>query len=203
MNEVPTDGEVRRATAADVPAATASMASAFGVDPVVRWLSGQAHTEARMRPFWKALVRESVRPSDHLSFVWRDGQGAAIWRDVDRWKVRPAEVVRTTPLMLAALRFRLPTALRFLAGMEEAHPTEPHVYLEFIGTHADRQGQGGGSALLAPMLRRCDERGTAAYLESSNPRNVPFYARHGFAERPALTPVKGGPTVTPMWREPR
>ena len=29
-------------------------------------------------------------------------------------------------------------------------------------------------------LRKCDETGTQAFLESSNPRNVALFERHGF-----------------------
>ncbi len=53
------------------------------------------------------------------------------------------------------------------------------------------------------MTAECDERGVAAYLESSNPRNEPLYARYGFEPRPAIALPDGGPRVTPMWRPAR
>jgi GNAT superfamily N-acetyltransferase len=126
-----------------------------------------------------------------------------VWRAVDRWKVSFPQAFRAAPGMLASLRLRLPATLRYLRGMEKVHPAEAHYYLEFIGTRRDRQGQGGGSKLLAPVLARCDDEGIAAYLESSSPRNVPFYARHGFVERDAVVATKGAPPVIPMWRDPR
>ena len=39
---------------------------------------------------------------------------------------------------------------------------------------------GLGSALIKHGLRQCDAQGLPAYLESSHPRNVPLYERHGF-----------------------
>lgn len=57
--------------------------------------------------------------------------------------------------------------------------------------------------LRAELERECDERGVAAYLESSNPRNEPLYARYGFESRPAIALPDGGPRVTPMWRPAR
>ncbi len=42
----------------------------------------------------------------------------------------------------------------------------------------DREGL--GALLMKHALRRCDEQGSVAYLESSNPRNISLYERHGF-----------------------
>lgn len=49
----------------------------------------------------------------------------------------------------------------------------------------------------------CNEEGLPAYLESSNPRNIAFYARHGFEVREEVECGKGAPVCTTMWREPR
>ncbi|MGH7928642.1 MAG: GNAT family N-acetyltransferase, partial [Candidatus Binatia bacterium] len=43
-----------------------------------------------------------------------------------------------------------------------------------------QQGKGLGSALMRHALARCDGEGKAAFLESSNPKNVSLYERHGF-----------------------
>ena len=69
-----------------------------------------------------------------------------------------------------------------LGDLEKLHPSEPHYYLEFIGTDPAHQGKGMGTQLITPMVERCDTEGVPAYLESSNLRNVPFYARHGFEQ---------------------
>ena len=51
-------------------------------------------------------------------------------------------------------------------------------------------------------LPKCDAEGAMAYLESSNPRNVPFYLRHGF-EVKHVVQTGSSPTFTLMAREPR
>jgi ribosomal protein S18 acetylase RimI-like enzyme len=71
----------------------------------------------------------------------------------------------------------------------------------FLGTDPAQQKQGIGSALLAPMLARCDAERLPAYLESSKPTNVPFYQRHGFEVVQEID-VAGVP-VTTMRRPPR
>jgi ribosomal protein S18 acetylase RimI-like enzyme len=87
--------------------------------------------------------------------------------------------------------------------MEKAHAEQPdHYYLAVLGTHPDQQGRGVGSALMAPVLAKCDAEGVGAYLESSKESNVPFYERHGFAVVGEVT-FPSGPTIWPMWRDPR
>jgi ribosomal protein S18 acetylase RimI-like enzyme len=66
--------------------------------------------------------------------------------------------------------------------MAQFHPTEPHWYLPLIGVDPVHQGKGVGSALLKHVTERFDRDGAVAYLESSNPRNIPLYERHGFKQ---------------------
>ena len=60
-----------------------------------------------------------------------------------------------------------------------------------------------GATLLKQGTRICDERGTPAYLESSNRLNVPLYQRHGFEVIHEQAVAKNGPKAWFMWREPR
>jgi GNAT superfamily N-acetyltransferase len=64
------------------------------------------------------------------------------------------------------------------------------------------QGKGVGSALMQPVLERSDTEGVPCFVESSKDRNVPFYARHGFEVTGEIR-IPAGPTIWPMWREPR
>ncbi|MET0344371.1 MAG: GNAT family N-acetyltransferase [Polyangiales bacterium] len=86
--------------------------------------------------------------------------------------------------------------------MAASHPREPHWYLPLIGIDPRAQGQKLGAALLQPVLTRCDRDGVPAYLESSNPRNIPFYERLGFQVLTRLQ-VGASPELVPMLRRPR
>ncbi len=193
---------VRKAAIRDVGTVTATLASAFGEDPVSCWMCGQVDSEQRMTPFWRSNSQTALRKPDHEIYIADDGSSVAVWRGIDQWKLSAGDIVRSLPAMARSLRARLPIALQLLGAMEKVHPTEPHYYLEFLGTRREQQGKGGGSAVMSVMLGRCDTEGVAAYLESSNPRNIPFYARHGFVERGTVNAPKDGPTMITMWREP-
>ena len=196
--------DVRRGEVGDAKDIGAALASAFSDDPLFAWMTGpKAPLEKRLRIFFANFAKLNLRRADHLVFVAEDGSGAAIWQQVDKWRVPPADLIRSAPALLGTFRRRVPVALRALGTNEKHHPEEPHYYLEFLGTRADRQSKGVGSAVMADMLDQCDTEGRPAYLESSNPRNIPFYARHGFKVREEMSLGKGAPVCTSMWREPR
>ncbi len=86
--------------------------------------------------------------------------------------------------------------------MQKFHPTEPHWYLPMIGVDPAHQGAGVGSALMSEALKAVDRDGLIAYLESSNPKNVSLYERHGFE---IIGEIQSGssPVVRPMLRRAR
>jgi ribosomal protein S18 acetylase RimI-like enzyme len=86
--------------------------------------------------------------------------------------------------------------------MGSFHPEEPHWYLPLIGVDPSHQARGYGSMLMKHALERCDREEKLAYLESSNPRNLSLYIRHGF-ELIGTIQVADAPPVFPMRRKPR
>jgi ribosomal protein S18 acetylase RimI-like enzyme len=84
--------------------------------------------------------------------------------------------------------------------MDAAHPRFPHWYLPWLGVDAASQGAGLGGALLVESLNVVDETGLPAYLETPNPRTVPFYERHGFRVT-GSTETQDSPPVVFMLRE--
>jgi GNAT superfamily N-acetyltransferase len=132
-----------------------------------------------------------------------DGASAAFWRDpsFEHGRTAADRIDRSADDVDGFLEDEL-VRLRVLGEtMKAAHPHDPHWYLNVISTLDGRRGQGLGRRALAPVLAACDTAGEAAYLESTNPRNMTLYRRHGFVERAALT-LPDGPSLHPMWREP-
>ena len=133
-----------------------------------------------------------------------DGQEAvALWDDPDHAEMTVVEGLRALPAVLRTFRSGTGRFLRITSIMEEARPAEPHYYLLAVGVRRDQQGRGLGSAVLQPMLDRCDDEGVPAYLENSKPRNEAFYVRHGFTSSAPFDLTDGAPPIVPMWRTPR
>jgi len=74
--------------------------------------------------------------------------------------------------------------------------------LPLIGVDLPQQGKGYGSALLQHALLPCERDTKLAYLESTNPKHIPLYERHGF-EVLGTIQVGASPPIFPMLRKPR
>ncbi|MGA2307521.1 MAG: GNAT family N-acetyltransferase [Acidimicrobiales bacterium] len=194
---------VRKATRTDINPAGDVLAAAMAADPIACWILGkETDVERRLRLVFRGLIRVATRASDHEVYLTDDGWTVGLWHGVGRWDLQPMDLMR---VFLSSLRsgFLNRRGLQLTNAMHKAHPREPHYYLEVLGTRPDRQGHGGGSAVMTVMAERCDREGVAAYLENSNPRNDLFYRRHGFELMPAFGLPAGCPPLVPMWREPR
>jgi ribosomal protein S18 acetylase RimI-like enzyme len=92
--------------------------------------------------------------------------------------------------------------ISFFNACEEKRPKSPHFYLDTIGVHPEKQGQGYATTLLRHTLTRLDEKRRPAYLESSNIHNNPLYKRHDFEIVDEIH-LQEGPTLWCMWRDPK
>ncbi len=191
--------EVRVATTDDRPALGGVLAGAFEDDPVWRHLVPRRDRWRAAPSFFAATIGHPTERGEVYTTTGREG--AAVWSAPGRWKVKPTEEVSVAGPAVRLFGTGLVRAMRFLTTLEKAHPPEPHWYLAILATDPDHQGHGVGSALLAPVLERCDVEGLPAYLESTRESTVAFYARHGFTVTEPLT-IADGPTLYPMWREP-
>jgi ribosomal protein S18 acetylase RimI-like enzyme len=175
---------VRRATRGDVPDLAALLARAFVADPFFAYLAGDAPERGqRMRDSWRAILRHA---SDGLSATWTtdDLAGAAIWIPPGRSASGVLDQVRMLPALgrltgWGRLR-RVSAALETLERRRHGHAPMPHWYLSALGVEPERQGEGIGSALLAPVLSSADATAVPCYLETAVGRNVLLYERHGF-----------------------
>jgi GNAT superfamily N-acetyltransferase len=177
------------------------LARAFHEDPLTAWLYPRAASRDRHgeRSFRVSLRRLA---SQNQLYTTADHAGAALWALPGMWR----EDLRQSVQMLTLLPPLLPRLLRTMRAMtriEVAHPLQEHYYLSVLGTAPEHRRRGVGSALMQPVLERCDAERVPAYLETATEANVGFYARHGFEVQRRLELPGGAPPLWLLWREPR
>jgi GNAT superfamily N-acetyltransferase len=193
----------RIAEAADDARLVEVLAEAFADDAALAHAlpMNARNRSARLRAFFALEVARSRRTGG--AWTTADGAGAAVWYPPGHWPPTAWESLRQTPAALRIFGRHSARSAQILGVLQQHHPVQPHWYLAYLAARRSRQGSGVGGALLAAVLDRCDAEGAPAYLEASNARNRGLYLRHGFADRDPLTLPRGGPTVFPMWRDPR
>jgi GNAT superfamily N-acetyltransferase len=195
-------GDVRPAMVEEVDLLASIAAAGFYDDPVMSWVFPDATTRLeQLRYAFLGLVRDFVPDRGTVHVV--DDACVTFWRrpDFDHDSKDRSDTGDAPP---PAVPFTADVLERFAildATMSAAHPHDAHWYLNVISTLPERQGTGLGARALGAVLAVCDADDTPAYLESSNPRNMTLYRRHGFVQTGEL-PLPDGPSLYPMWRDP-
>ena len=189
---------IATAVAADRQELIALLLLAFSADPIERWMYPDPRAYLLHFPdFLKAFTAKTFE-SKQAYFVG-GYKGAALWL--------PPHVQLDDEPIVASLEQTLDQSKQadtfaLLEQMGSYHPSEPHWYLAIMGVDPAQQGQGFGSMLLKHTLAAIDHDHAPVYLESTNPRNISLYERHGFE---LLGKIQAGasPAMFPMLRKPR
>ena len=180
---------------------TRALAAAFASDPPLSFLvPDAARREALLRIHFGAGIPLYARLG--AAWVSEEPEGAALWVAPGSHPFPWHEELRALPARLRVFGRWARRGLGAQRALDRHHPREPHWYLDYLAVEPGGQGRGAGSALLAPMLERCDAERTPAYLNAGSPRSRELYLRHGFAVTAELRLPFGGPPLWRMWRAP-
>jgi GNAT superfamily N-acetyltransferase len=199
--------EVRAADVSEARLLADIAAAGFFDDPVMMWVFPDDATRLDLLKIaFHGLVRDFLPDRGTVHVL--DNACVTMWRpphhDYSRIAGADGGAGETATPDQGGSPFPADVVERFgILGeaMEAVHPHERHWYLNVISTVPVRQGQGLGARALIPVLARCDADGVPAYLESSNPRNMSLYRRHGFEETSEIK-LPDGPSLYAMWRPP-
>lgn len=201
------DSVVRPGRPEEVEQISAVLSEAFRDDPVISWfLRNDGQRDQARRAFFTAYVAEEFEHQRLVTIAEREGeiQAAGLWMEPPG--VQPSLGLTDIPGLWGLSEFtgwrRFGRFIRMIRATEAHYPRFPHYYLGTIGAADRARGSGIGSALLRSTLDECDAAGMPVYLESSNPRNLTIYWRHGFRVLKELHLGRGAPSLTLMLREP-
>lgn len=189
---------IKKVASAEQDNAVGAIVKAFSTDRAARWMypDSQQYRE-HFQSFVKAFAGSAF---EHGSADIVDGYlAAALWLPPG---IHPDDEVMGKLIRSTVLESDQANVFALFQEMDRYHPADPHWYLPMIGVDPAQQRKGYGSALLQHALARCDRENKLAYLESTSPRSVQLYQRHGF-ELLGTIQVGTSPQLFPMLRKPR
>ncbi|MGH9171245.1 MAG: GNAT family N-acetyltransferase [Acidimicrobiales bacterium] len=183
-------------------------ARAFHNDPFFEHLSPRPLQRARgLAIFWRSQLAHLGGSAVVLGAQGPDGRlaGVAAWIKPGCYPLPVVQQLRQAGGALWALYPR-PKALldgsKYLLAIDKAHIEGPHWYLELLVVDPSVQRSGIGAMLQQGQMAKADEAGVPCYLETQNEDNLPYYRRHGYEVVNKLSPVRGGPPLWTMCRQP-
>ena len=169
----------------EIPRAGEVLAKGFFHDPIVLYMFPEKSERARLLPWhFTAFVRYGHLFGEVYSTAGKT-DGVAVWLPPGEAEMSPEHIQQAgldrVPEVLGREPWeRFTGIMSYLEHFHRQDVQRRHWYLPLIGIDPSQQGHGLGGALLKPILARADIEGLPCYLETVEPKNVPFYQRHGF-----------------------
>ena len=201
-----------------VAAVRATLGAAFVDDPMLQWIFPHSQHRAQATAAWLGIFVEAYSVAgvvdvvhDPLAAGAAEGgnvgaaaapaavAGLALWRVTDAplpFSQAPSAGGLLSALVGTDRAAELGEGLRAFA---EHKPAPPFHYLQFLAVHPSRQGAGLGRRLVLHGQQRAAQSGVGVYLESTNPRNLPFYRSLGFQQIGGFTLAPDGPPAFRLW----
>lgn len=194
--ETPDALRARKATTANLPELSHTLAAAFFDDPVFAWCYDDADRRREIGPAFFGVATDAIVPAEEI-YTTDSIVAGAVW--VPPGVEDDEQLVTALGEVSGEYAGRLFDALGMMA---EGHPQEPHYYLFLLGTRPEWQSRGIGSELMRPVLEICDRDQVPAYLEATSDGSRRLYLRHGFEVTEEFR-LPDGPPMWRMWREPK
>jgi ribosomal protein S18 acetylase RimI-like enzyme len=181
-----------------------TLAQAFYDDLVWRWfMPDDATRTQQLERMFATLTRAVYLRHGDDCYTTDAYEGAALWAPPGHEEMSTGDALRVLPGWARAIGLRdLLRAKRGTDSLDKVHPHERHYYLPFVGVTPEAQGRGLGTALMRPVLEKCDREEIPAYLEATSPASRRCYERVGFEVRSEERLAGDGPPFWPMWRSP-
>lgn len=177
--------EIIRLEKTQINQATETFIDAFNQDPMFhKFLPKTGNLKDKIsRTFWKAIL-SYCQPLNYV-YTTPEIKGVAAW-------IAPGEFPLKFLRLLQLGFYKMPFQIGFrrlikfgslfslIGEYHEKDMHQPHWYLLGLAVSSSYQGQGIGSLLIQPILKKADEEGLPCYLETTTERAVSFYQRNGF-----------------------
>lgn len=163
--------EIRKAVPEDLSRIGSALGRAFFDDPLFVWAIQDDGRRQRFLLEFFTLYAKAFLRHDETYTTEEKSSRPRCGRLPER-----SRLAARTPRSWAGWSKSCPDPTRHASStltklFDDHHPHGSYWYLQFMGVTPGWQGQGIGSALVAPMLERCDREGVRAYLDATSERN--------------------------------
>ena len=193
MDETPV---IRKLDPSQLEAASNALMMGFSSDPFQRWLMPDPTIYYKNFKKWTINTCKQSFLEEGI-YGDKNNYGTAVWfpprYDIDFTNI--SETFKDIP------KDRIEEAFKMFEELGENRLNDAW-YLEYLAVDPSKQGSGLGSLILKESLKVIDELGEAAYLESSNPKNMSLYERFGFRFLKKIQ-VGSSPQLNTMFRQPK
>lgn len=179
------------------------LATAFHDDPLTGWAFPDEGRRAWLLPdFFGVFLDLSLDYNGVYTSADRDA--ALLFLPPEGWAAMQAkerELEWRFAEIVGDYADRLLAIVRLQA---ERHPVgRPHHYVSFAGVTPKAQRRGSMSTLLHRLVTKADNEGLGIYTEASSAGGEATFSRLGGVQIEDDITLPDGPTLRPMWREPR
>ncbi len=204
-------GQVRLLKRDELPLARIVLGKAFRDDPFIEFLLRGKIGPVPNRDLQEAKAGDmfyelsSMAIEFGATYTTADFGCVALWRPPGHGIVPLSSMLARVVQMVGVFGLLGSIAVMgHLSRLDERHPTEPHWYLQTIGTAPEKQGLGRGKAVMQRHLDVVDKAGLPCYLECTKESNISWYRRFGFELlENGVVSFEDGPSVWLMWRPAR
>jgi GNAT superfamily N-acetyltransferase len=188
---------------ADIDTLAEMLAKAFHNDALTRWITPDDDRRAQILPeFFRVFLEISVG----YEAVYTNSRldAALLFLPPGAWHEVEGRGVELSQRFAAILGDEV-EMMATISGLQALHHPmgRAHYYVSFAGVDPDHQRHGAMSVLVDALLARADAEQMACYTEASSAGGTWAALRNGFVEVGVKIAIPGGPTLRPMWREPR
>ena len=205
MSTVETSGHVPcLATRSDTDKLATLLADAFQDDPLAVWAFPDEGRRSWLLPdFFRVFLDLSLEHNGVYTTADRDA--VLLFLPPAGWAAMQAQEQELEWRFAEIVGDYVDRLLDIVRLQAEHHPAgRPHYYVSFAGVSGQAQRRGAMSTLLRRLVAKADNEGLGIYTEASSAGGEATFRRSGgiqIAEDIVLP--DGGPTLRPMWREPR
>jgi GNAT superfamily N-acetyltransferase len=189
------------ASAQDISTIAGTLTRAFFADPVFAWTFPDPERRWRNLPGLFELYAQAYARHGE-TYMTSAATGAALWLPPGRELFAEGEEEAFGGQIEEGAGVDAGRLFELMGLLDEHHPAGSLWTLQMLAVEPQWQGQGIGSALMAPVLERCDAEQVPVYLEATSEPGAALYARHGFETVEEIR-LRDGPPLFAMWREPR